>query len=101
MLTSIIYHLIEELFFDLTHLRELGQKYRNILVRFLVQMKTLKFASEINRPLGSCAIHVLSQELDRKQLLVIIAKSGYRPQHSNLSLPLTCLLKNVNPLVKM
>jgi hypothetical protein len=32
----------------LTHFRELGQKYRNILVRSLVQMKTLKFASEIN-----------------------------------------------------
>ena len=34
--------------FDLAHFRELGQNYRNILVRFLVQMKTLKFASEIN-----------------------------------------------------
>ena len=41
------------LFFDLTHFRELGQNYRNILVRFLVQMKTLKFASEINWPLGA------------------------------------------------
>ena len=35
-------------FFDLTHFRELGQIYRNILVRFLVQMKSLKFVSEIN-----------------------------------------------------
>ena len=35
-------------FFDLTHFRELGHEYRNILVWFLVQMKTLKFASEIN-----------------------------------------------------
>ena len=39
------------LFFDLTHFRELGQNYRNILVRFLVQIKTLKFASQINWPL--------------------------------------------------
>ena len=31
-------------FYDLTH-------YRNILVQFLVQMKTLKFAPEINWPL--------------------------------------------------
>ena len=30
-------------FFDLTHFRELGQKYKNIFVRFLVQMKTSKF----------------------------------------------------------
>ena len=36
------------LFFDLTHFRELGQNYRNILVRFLVQIKTAKFASESN-----------------------------------------------------
>ena len=35
-------------FFDLTHFRELGQKNRYILVWFLVQIKTLKFASEIN-----------------------------------------------------
>ena len=38
-------------FFDLTHFRELGQKYKNIFLRFLVQMKTLKFAFEINWPL--------------------------------------------------
>ena len=38
-------------FFDLTHFRKLGQKYRNILPRFLVEIKTLKFASEINWPL--------------------------------------------------
>ena len=35
-------------FFYLTHFRELGQKYKNIFVRFLVQMKTLNFAFEIN-----------------------------------------------------
>ena len=34
----------------MTHFRELRQSYRNILVRFLVQMKTLKFACEINWP---------------------------------------------------
>ena len=41
------------LFFHLTHFRELGQKYRNIFVLFLVQMKTLNFAFEINWPLKS------------------------------------------------
>ena len=35
-------------FFDLTHFRELGQKYKNISAQFLVQMKTSKFAFEIN-----------------------------------------------------
>ena len=30
---------------------KLGQKYKNIFVGFLVQIKTLKFAFEINRPL--------------------------------------------------
>ena len=40
-------------FFDLIHFRELGQKYKNIFpVSFvLVQMKPLKFASEIYWPL--------------------------------------------------
>ena len=38
-------------FFDLTYFREVGQKYRNIFVRFLVQMKTSKSHSEINWPL--------------------------------------------------
>ena len=33
---------------DLTHFRELGQKYKNIFVGFLVQMKTSKFDFEIN-----------------------------------------------------
>ena len=37
---------------DLTHFRELGQKYKNIFVQFLVQMKTSKFAIEINWPLA-------------------------------------------------
>ena len=34
--------------FDLTYFREVGQKYRNIFVRLLVQMKTSKDHSEIN-----------------------------------------------------
>ena len=38
-------------FFDLTSFYRLGQKYKNIFVCFLVQMKTLKFAFEINWPL--------------------------------------------------
>ena len=38
-------------FFDLTYFREVGQKYRNIFVRFLVQMKTSKNHSEIIWPL--------------------------------------------------
>ena len=37
--------------FDLTHSRELGQKYTNFLLSFLVQIKTLKFASKIYGPL--------------------------------------------------
>ena len=35
----------------MAHFIELGQNYRNILVQFLVQIKTLKFACEINWPL--------------------------------------------------
>ena len=38
-------------FFDLTSFNRLGQKYKNIYVRFLVQMKTLKFAFIIYWPL--------------------------------------------------
>ena len=36
------------LFFDLTHFREVGQKYKYIFVGILAQMKTLKSAFEIN-----------------------------------------------------
>ena len=32
----------------MTHFRELGQKYKNIFIQFLVQVKTLNFAFEIN-----------------------------------------------------
>ena len=43
---------------DLTYFRKVGQKYRNILVRFLVQMKKSKSHSEINRPLQvECSQH--------------------------------------------
>ena len=38
-------------FFDLTYFREVGQKYKNIFVRFLVQIKTSKSYFEINWPL--------------------------------------------------
>ena len=38
-------------FFDLTSFYRLGQKYKNIFIHFLVQMKTLKFAFEIYWPL--------------------------------------------------
>ena len=38
-------------FFDLTYFWEVGQKYINIFVRFLVQMKTSESHSEINWPL--------------------------------------------------
>ena len=50
----IIYHLIQwfVFFFDLIHFKDLGQKSRNIFVRFLVQMKTSKFAFEIIWPLS-------------------------------------------------
>ena len=37
--------------FDLTSFYRLGQKYKNVFVRFLVQMKTLKSPFEINWPL--------------------------------------------------
>ena len=36
-----------------THKSILGQKYKNIFVHFLVQMKTVEFAFEINWPLQS------------------------------------------------
>ena len=39
------------IFFDLIYFREVGQKYRNIFVRFLVQMKISKRYSETNWPL--------------------------------------------------
>ena len=60
-------------FFDLTHFRELGQKYKNIFLRFLVQMKTSKFAFEINWPL------VLTQSWERYEINTFLppVSSGY------------------------
>ena len=49
------------LFFHLTHFRELGQEYKNIFVRLLVQMKTLNFAFEIKWPL--VFVQTMSSEL--------------------------------------
>ena len=46
--SSIIFFIF---FFSFFHFRELGQKYKNIFVWFFVQMKTSKFAFEINWPL--------------------------------------------------
>ena len=47
-------------FFDLTHFRELGPKYKNIFVWYLVQMKTSKFAFKINWPLKQNASKEIS-----------------------------------------
>ena len=55
-LSSITYNNLHMLF-DLSHFGELGQNYKNILVQFLVEIKTLKFASEINLPLEVQAKH--------------------------------------------
>ena len=41
------------------NLNILGQKYTNIFVRFLVQMKNIEFAFEINWPLGFESNHTL------------------------------------------
>ena len=54
------------LFFDLTHFIELGQNYRNILVRFLVQIKNLKFASEIKWPLVRTCFQRHSKSQNKK-----------------------------------
>ena len=54
-----------------TYFRELGQKCRNIFVRFLVQMKTSKNHSEINWPLvnvESNTCYHFSQHLDASAL---------------------------------
>ena len=46
--------------FDLIYFRGVGQKYRNIFVRFLVQMKTSKSHSEIIWPLGNVHVKPIS-----------------------------------------
>ena len=58
---SFIYHLILHSCFDLAHFRELGQKYKNIFVWFMVQMKTSKYAFEINWPLDLAYIDLMCQ----------------------------------------
>ena len=52
-------------FFDLTSFYRLGQKYKNIFVHFLVQMKTLKSPFEINWPLV-IAMHSFPNSLKAK-----------------------------------
>ena len=44
-------------FYDLTHFR-LGQKYKNIFVCFLVQMKSLEFVFQIYWPLPNPISHL-------------------------------------------
>ena len=48
-------------FFDLIHFRELGQQVNKFFCSYLVQMKTLKFASEIYWPLPWVRILLKSQ----------------------------------------
>ena len=49
-------------FLDLIHFRELGQKYKNIVVRFLVQMRSLEFAFEINWPLSEFKQYIFDKK---------------------------------------
>ena len=67
----------------MTHFRELEQNYKNILVRFLVQIKTLKFASEINWPLGgkinkNLNISMRNEIIDPWHLRFFIKKIHFR-----------------------
>ena len=55
------------------HFRELGQIYKNIFVWFLVQMKTLKFSSEIYWPLAEVKIWPNSAFFHLKQDVFIIS----------------------------
>ena len=61
------------LFLICTYFREVGQKYKNIFVRFLVQMKTLKFASEIYWPLKR--VSALEWVAEKERDLYIKAKN--------------------------
>ena len=49
-------------FLDLIHFRELGQKYKNIVVRFSVQMRSLEFAFEINWPLSEFKQYIFDKK---------------------------------------
>ena len=53
---------------------KLGQKYKNIFVGFLVQMKTLKFAFEINWPL---APYLAGSIIVLRKLFVRLAHRAY------------------------
>ena len=57
----------------------LGQKYKNIFVGFLVQMKTLKFAFEINWPLESSSAE--------KAESILLAKGEENPSESIVNHP--------------
>ena len=46
-----VFNSIEALIFHLTHFRSLGQVSKNNFVRFLVQIRTRKFVSEIYVPI--------------------------------------------------
>ena len=50
-------------FFDLTYFREVGQKHRNIFVRFLVERKTPKSHSEIKWPLAGVERKILPAQI--------------------------------------
>ena len=93
-------------FFDLTHFRELGQNYRNILVRFLVQIKTAKFASESNWPLKNLRILLqirsqLSMKACTKVLWSNLLRLLIMPIVIELALPIvwhqktTCLTEKI------
>ena len=56
-------------FFYVTHIRELGQKYKYILVQFLVQMKTPKFAFKNNWPLATTS-HSSNKDLSMELLII-------------------------------
>ena len=67
----------------LTSFYRLGQKCKNIFVRFLIQMKTLKFAFEINWPLiiTRCAfIYFQEKSCFRK-----IAGNNWRTENNETS----------------
>ena len=63
-------------FFDFTSFYRLGQKYKNIFVRFLVQMKTFKSPFEINLPL------VMVEESNR---CLVSIKYFYGPMEFSLN----------------
>ena len=81
-------------FFYLTHFRELGQKYKNIFVRFLVQMKTSKFAFEINWPLESTQL----KDSSKQNKEIRISKFEYVKRKIELTTTVFFLLVTKNRL---